>query len=146
MYCDIGLTGVTGGRDVTVGVTWFQDGVPVTENSRVTLSGVTSDAGRLHSSLSFTPVHFSDMATYECRVTLTPILGPSTSPVTSSTVGVLLLPPLKQLHVSYSACYTHQVSHPRVLSQVRLKVMSQLLLLEASSHSLLSLSLECLHW
>ena len=84
VYCDISLTGVMRGRDVTVGVTWSQDGVPVTENSRVTLSGVTSDAGRLRSSLSFTPVHFSDMATYECRVTLTPILGPPTSPVTSS--------------------------------------------------------------
>ena len=84
VYCDIGLTGVTRGRDVTVYVTWSQDGVPVAENSRVTISGVTSDAGRLHSSLSFTPVHFSDMATYKCRVTLTHILGPPTSPVTSS--------------------------------------------------------------
>ena len=82
MYCEISLIGVTRGRDVTVDVTWFQDGVPVTENA---ISGVTSDAGRLHSSLSFTPVHFSDMATYECRVTLTPLLGPPTSPVTSST-------------------------------------------------------------
>ena len=85
VYCDIDLTGVTRERDVTVGVTWFQDGVPVTENSRVAISGVTSDAGRLHSSLSFAPVHFSDMATYECRVTLTPLLRPATSPVTSST-------------------------------------------------------------
>ena len=85
VYCDIGLIGMTRGRDVTVDVTWSQDGVPVTENSRVTIPGVTSDAGRLHSSLSFTPVHFSDMATYECNVTLTPILGPPTSPVTSST-------------------------------------------------------------
>ena len=85
VYCDIGLTGVTRGRDVTVEVTWSQDGVLVTENSKVTTSGVTSDVGHLHSSLSFTPVHFSDMATYECRVTLTPILGPPTSPVTSST-------------------------------------------------------------
>ena len=85
VYCDIGLTGVTRGRDVTEDVTWSQDGVPVTENSRVTISGVTSDAGRLHSSLSFTPVHFSDMATYECHVTLTPLLGHPTSPVTSST-------------------------------------------------------------
>ena len=84
VYCDISLIGVTRGRDVTVDVTWSQDGVPVTENSRVTLSGVTSGAGRLHSSLSFTPVHFSDMATYECRVTLTPLLGPPSSPVTSS--------------------------------------------------------------
>ena len=84
VYCDISLTGVTRGRDVTVDVTWSQDGVPVTENSRVTLSGVTSDAGRLHSSLSFTPVHFSDMATYECRVTLTPLLGPPSTAVTSS--------------------------------------------------------------
>ena len=85
VYCDISLTGVTRGRDVTVGVIWSQDGVPVTENSRVTLSGVNSDAGRLHSSLSFTPVNFSDIAIYECRVTLTPILRPATSPVTSST-------------------------------------------------------------
>ena len=84
VYCDISLTGVERGRDVIVDMTWSQDAVPVTENSRVTLSGVTSDAGRLHSSLSFTPVHFSDMATYECRVTLTPILGPPTSPVTPS--------------------------------------------------------------
>ena len=85
VYCDISLIGVTRGRDVTVDVTWSQDGVPVTENSRVTISGVTSDAGHLHSSLSFTPVHFSDMATYECRVTLTPLLGPPSSPVTSPT-------------------------------------------------------------
>ena len=84
VYCDISLTGVTRGRDVTVDVTWSQDGVPVIENSRVTLSGVTSDAGRLHSSLSFTPVHFSDKVTYECRVTLTPILGPPSTPVSSS--------------------------------------------------------------
>ena len=85
VYCDISLIGVTRGRDVAVDVTWSQVGVPVTENSRVAISGVTSDAGRLHSSLSFTPVHFSDMATYKCRVILTPLLGPPTSPVTSST-------------------------------------------------------------
>ena len=36
VYCDISLIGVTRGRDVTVDVTWSQDGVPVTENSRVT--------------------------------------------------------------------------------------------------------------
>ena len=85
VYCDISLTGVMRGRDVTVGVTCSQDGVPITENSRVNISGVTSDAGHLQSSLSFTPVHFSDMATYECRVTLTPLLGPATSLVTPST-------------------------------------------------------------
>ena len=94
VHCDIGLTGVTRGRDVTVDVTWSQDGVPVTENSRVTISGVTSDAGRLHSSLSFTPVHFSDMATYECRVTLTPLLGPPSSPFTSSNFIYLNIPGL----------------------------------------------------
>ena len=53
VYCDISLIGVTRGRDVTVGVTWFQDGVPVTENSRVAISGVTSDAGHLHLYFSF---------------------------------------------------------------------------------------------
>ena len=37
----------------------------------------------VHSSLTFSPVHFSDMATYECHVTLTPLLGPA-SPVSSS--------------------------------------------------------------
>ena len=83
VYCDIDLIGVVRGRDVTVEVTWFQEGVPVRPDSRLTISGATGDVGGVHSSLTFSPVHFSDMATYECRVTFTPLLGPA-SPVSSS--------------------------------------------------------------
>ncbi|CAI8016763.1 Receptor-type tyrosine-protein phosphatase kappa [Geodia barretti] len=83
VYCDIDLIGVVRGRDVAVEVTWFQEGVPVRPDSRLTISGATGDVGGVHSSLTFSPVHFSDMATYECRVTLTPLLGPA-SPVSSS--------------------------------------------------------------
>ena len=83
VYCDIDLIGVVRGRDVAVEVTWFQEGVPVRPDSRVTISGATGDVGGVHSSLTFSPVHFSDTATYECRVTLTPLLGPA-SPVSSS--------------------------------------------------------------
>ena len=83
VYCDIDLIGVVRGRDVAVEVTWFQEGVPVGPDSRLTLSGATGDMGGVHSSLTFSPVHLSDMATYECHVTLTPLLGPA-SPVSSS--------------------------------------------------------------
>ena len=82
VYCDIDLIGVMRGRDVTVDVTWFQDRDPVRPDSRVMISGATGDVGGVHSSLTFSPVHFSDMNTYECRVTLTPLLGPA-SPVSS---------------------------------------------------------------
>ena len=83
VYCDVDLIGVMRGSDVTVDVNWFQDSVPVRTDSRVSISGVTGDEGGGHSSLSFSPLHFSDMATYECHVTLTPLLGPAT-PVSSN--------------------------------------------------------------
>ena len=83
VYCDVDLIGVMRGSDVTVDVSWFQDSVPVRTDSRVSISGVTGDEDGGHSSLSFSPLHFSDMATYECHVTLTPLLGPAT-PVSSN--------------------------------------------------------------
>ena len=83
VYCDVDLIGVMRGSDVTVDVSWFQDSVPVRTDSRVSMSGVTRDEDGGHSSLSFNPLHFSDMATYECHVTLTPLLGPAT-PVSSN--------------------------------------------------------------
>ena len=83
VYCDVDLIGVMRESDVTVNVSWFQDSVPVRTDSRVSISGVTGDEDGGHSSLSFSPLHFSDMATYECRVTLTPLLGPAT-PVSSN--------------------------------------------------------------
>ena len=83
VYCDIDLIGVVRGSDVAVDVTWLKEGVPVSTDSRVTISGVTGDEDGVSSSLTFSPVHFSDMATYECNVTLTPLLGPA-SPVSSS--------------------------------------------------------------
>ena len=82
VYCDVDLIGVMRGSDVTVNVSWFQDSVPVRTDSRVSISGVTGDEDGSHSSLSFSPLHFSDMATYECHVTLTPLLGPA-SPVST---------------------------------------------------------------
>ena len=77
VYCDVDLIGVMRGSDVTVDVSWFQDSVPVRTDSRVSISGVTGDEDGGHSSLSFSPLHFSDMATYECHVILTPLLGPA---------------------------------------------------------------------
>ena len=88
VYCDIDLIGVVRGRDVAVEVTWFQEGVPVRPDSKLTISGATGDVGGVHSSLTFSPVCLSDMATYECHVTLTPLLGPA-SPVSSSDFIVL---------------------------------------------------------
>ena len=98
VYCDIDLIGVMRGRDVTVDVTWFQDRDPVRPDSRVIISGATGDVGGVHSSLTFSPVHFSDMDTYECRVTLTPLLGPA-SPVSSSASIFLNITGLRVLQV-----------------------------------------------
>ena len=98
VYCDIDLIGVMRGRDVTVDVTWFQDRDPVRPDSRVIISGATGDVGGVHSSLTFSPVHFSDMDTYECRVTLTPLLGPA-SPVSSSASFFLNITGLRVLKV-----------------------------------------------
>ena len=81
--CDVDLIGVMRGSDVTVDVSWFQDSVPVRTDSRVSISGVTGDEDGGHSSLSFSSIQFSDMATYECHVTLTPLLGQA-SPVSSN--------------------------------------------------------------
>ena len=86
VYCDIDLIGVVGGRDVAVEVTWFQEGVPVRPDSRLIISGATGDVGGVHSSLTFSPVHHSDMATYECRVTLTPLLGHASSVPSSASI------------------------------------------------------------
>ena len=83
VYCDIDLIGVVRGRDVAVNVTWFQEGVR--PDSRLTTSGA-GDVGGVHSSLTFSPVLFSDMATYECRVTLTPLLGPASSVSSSASI------------------------------------------------------------
>ena len=83
IYCDIDLIGVVGGRNVAENVTWFKEGVPVRPDSRLTIFEATGDVGGIHSSLTFRPVHLSDTATYECRVTLTPLLGHA-SPVSCS--------------------------------------------------------------
>ena len=100
--CDIDLIGVMRGRDVTVDVTWFQDRDPVRPDSRVIISGATGDVGGVHSSLTFSPVHFSDMDTYECRVTLTPLLGPA-SPVSSSASIFLNITGLRVLNLNCSS-------------------------------------------
>ena len=96
VYCDVDLMR---GSDVTVDVSWFQDSVPVRTDSRVSISGVTGDEDGGHSSLSFSPLHSSDMATYECHVTLTPLLGPAI-PVSSN--ASLFLSPSECAPVYYN--------------------------------------------
>ena len=111
VYCDIDLIGVVRGSDVAVDVTWLKEGVPVSTDSRVTISGVTGDEDGVSSGLTFSPVHISDMATYECHITLTPLLGPA-SPVSSS----------QSLHLDITGVCTHLYVHacvtPRYLEPV----------------------------
>ena len=83
IYCDIKLKQVKIGSNVTVEVTWLRGSVALTNSTGVTISTLTGDATDVHSTLTFSPVHLSDMATYECHVTVTPLHGLS-SPVTTS--------------------------------------------------------------
>ena len=83
VYCDIKLERVKIGSNVTVDVTWLRGSVTLTNSTRVTISALTGDATDVHSSVTFSPVHLSDMATCVCHVTVTPLHGLS-SPVTTS--------------------------------------------------------------
>ena len=84
LYCDIELSGVTRGSDVTVDVTWFKDSAPFN-------GAVTSDNGdTIQSTVIFSPVSFSDSATYVCQVTITPLNEGQSRPVTASSDPFLL--------------------------------------------------------
>ena len=85
IYCEIDLIGVILGSDVAINVTWFRDNITLTNS---TISGLTTGATDVHSTLTFNSVHLSDMAIYGCYVTLTPLLG-SASPVTASDILLL---------------------------------------------------------
>ena len=52
-------------------------------STRVIIQGLTGDATDVQSIVILGPVQLSDVGTYECRVTLTPLLGLS-SPATTS--------------------------------------------------------------
>ena len=82
VYCDIKLERVKIGSNITVEVTWLRGSVTLTNSTRVTISAPTGNATSIHSTLTFSPVHLADMATYECHVTVTPLHGLS-SPVTT---------------------------------------------------------------
>ena len=84
LYCDIELSGVMRGSDVTVDVTWFKDSAPFN-------GAVTSDNGdTIQSTVTFSPVSFSDSATYVCQVTITPLNEGQSRPVTASSDPFLL--------------------------------------------------------
>ena len=90
IYCDIDLIGVTLGRDIGVDVTWFRGNIILTNHPRVTISGLSADSTDIHSTLKLLSVLLSDMATYGCHVTLTPLLG-SASPATASDFLLLVV-------------------------------------------------------
>ena len=84
LYCNIELSGVMRGSDVTVDLTWFKDSTPFN-------GAVTSDDGdTVQSTVTFSPVHFSDSATYVCQVTITPLNEGQSRPVTASSDPFLL--------------------------------------------------------
>ena len=85
LYCDIELSGVMRGSDVTVDVTWFKDSAPFN-------GAVTSDDGdTVQSTVTFSPVHFTGNATYVCQVTITPLNEGQSRPVTASSDPFLTL-------------------------------------------------------
>ena len=84
LYCDIELSGVMRGNDVTVDVIWFKDSAPFN-------GVVTSDDGdTVQSTVTFIPAHFPGHATYVCQVTITPLNEGQSRPVTASSDPFLL--------------------------------------------------------
>ena len=90
IYCDSKLKQVKIGSNVTVEVTWLRGSVTLTNSTRVTISVPTGNATNIQSTLTFSPVHLADMATYECYVTVIPLHGLS-SPVTTSDFLLLVV-------------------------------------------------------
>ena len=74
-FCDIKLEQVKIGSNVTVNVTWLRGSITLSNSTRVTISAPAGNATSIHSTLTFSPVHLADMATYECHVTVTPLHG-----------------------------------------------------------------------
>ena len=83
LFCDIELMRVLRGSDVTVDVSWFQEGTELANSTRVIMPGLTGDATDVQSIVILSPVQLSDMGAYECHITLIPLLGLSSS-ITSS--------------------------------------------------------------
>ena len=82
LYCDIELSGVMRGSDVTVDVTWFKDSAP--------FNGASDDGDTVQSTVTLSPVRFSDSATYVCQVTITPLNEGQSRPVNASSDPFLL--------------------------------------------------------
>ena len=89
IFCDIQLNGVLRGSDVAMDVSWFNGSTKLANSTRVIIQGLTGDATDVQSIVILGPVQLSDVGTYECRVTLTPLLGLA-SPATTS--GFINLP------------------------------------------------------
>ena len=107
LYCDIELSGVMRGSDVTVDVTWFKDSAPFN-------GAVTSDDGdTVQSTVTFSPVRYSDSATYVCQVTITPLNEGQARPVTaSSDLFLLAISGILMNHLFSICAYLHyHLSH-----------------------------------
>ena len=89
IFCDIELIGVLRGSDVAMDVSWFNGSTKLANSTSVIIQGLTGDAINVQSIVILGPVQLSDVGTYECRVTLTPLLGLA-SPATTS--GFINLP------------------------------------------------------
>ena len=88
IFCDIELIGVLRGSDVAMDVSWFNGSTKLANSTRVIIQGLTGDATDVQSLVILGPVQLSDVGTYECRVTLTPLLGLSSSATTSGFINL----------------------------------------------------------
>ena len=89
IFCDIELIRVLRGSDVAMNVSWFNGSTKLVNSARVVIPRLTDGPINVQSIVILGPVQLSDVGTYECRVTLTPLLGLS-SPATTS--GFINLP------------------------------------------------------
>ena len=77
LYCDIELNGVMRRSDVIVDVTWYKDSAPFNE------AVIPDDGDTVQSTVTFSPVRYSDSATYVCQVRVTPLNEGQSRPVTA---------------------------------------------------------------
>ena len=73
LYCDIELTGVMRGSDVTVDVSWFRDSIEVINGTRIIISDLVGNATGATSTVTISPVCLSDSGIYVCNVTVRPV-------------------------------------------------------------------------
>ena len=101
IFCDIELIGVLRGSDVSMDVSWFNGSTKLANSTRVIIQGLTGDATDVQSIVILGPVQLSDVGTYECRVTLTPLYWDClVLPLHLASSTFLLNRPLQKINVS----------------------------------------------